>query len=60
MRKLLTTAADRKAHNINIILDGSQVPLAYVADSLDITRAFINDFNSKNPVTASATPPEED
>jgi Skp family chaperone for outer membrane proteins len=47
-----------KAHNINVIIDGSQVPLVYAADTLDITRAFINDFNSKNPATASVTPPQ--
>jgi Skp family chaperone for outer membrane proteins len=45
-----------KAHNINVIIDGSQVPLVYAADALDITRAFINDFNSKNPATAAVTP----
>jgi Skp family chaperone for outer membrane proteins len=44
-----------KAHNINVIIDGSQVPLVYAADALDITRAFINDFNSKNPATAAVT-----
>jgi Skp family chaperone for outer membrane proteins len=47
-----------KQHNINVIIDGSQVPLVYAADALDITRAFINDFNSKNPATASVTPPQ--
>lgn len=48
-----------KAHNINVIIDGSQVPLVYAADALDITRAFINEFNSKNPATAAAvTPPK--
>ena len=46
-----------KAHNINVIIDGSQVPLVYAADALDITRAFINDFNSKNPATAAVTTP---
>jgi len=45
-----------KAHSINVIIDGSQVPLVYAADALDITRAFINDFNSKNPATAAVTP----
>lgn len=45
-----------KAHNINVIIDGSQVPLVYAADTLDITRAFISDFNSKNPATAAVTP----
>jgi outer membrane protein len=43
-----------KAHNIHVIIDGSQVPLVYAADALDITRAFINEFNSKNPATAAA------
>ncbi len=46
-----------KSHNINVIIDGSQVPLVYAADTLDITRAFIADFNSKNPTTAAVTPP---
>ena len=46
-----------KSHNINVIIDGSQVPLVYAADALDITRAFINDFNSKNPATAAVTTP---
>jgi Skp family chaperone for outer membrane proteins len=47
-----------KARNINIILDGTQVPLVFAADSIDITKAFVADFNSKNPVTASTTPPQ--
>jgi Skp family chaperone for outer membrane proteins len=42
-----------KARGITVIVDGSQVPVVYAADSIDITRAFINDFNSKNPATAS-------
>src|SRR5215204_904966 len=46
-----------KARGITVIVDGSQVPLIYAADSLDITRAFINDFNSKNPATASVPQP---
>lgn len=45
-----------KAHGINVVIDGSRVPVVYAADSLDITRAFINEFNSKNPATASVTP----
>jgi Skp family chaperone for outer membrane proteins len=45
-----------KQRNINVIIDGSAVPLVYAADTLDITRAFINEFNSKNPATASVTP----
>jgi Skp family chaperone for outer membrane proteins len=46
-----------KAHGITVIIDGSQVPLVYADDKLDITRVFINEFNSKNPATASATTP---
>jgi len=42
-----------KSRGINVIIDAAQVPLLYAADSTDITRAFIVDFNSKNPVTAA-------
>jgi len=49
-----------KARGINVIIDGTSVPLLYAADSIDITRAFIAEFNSRNPVTAATTttPPE--
>ena len=47
-----------KARGINVIIDAAQVPLLYAADSIDITRAFIADFNSKNPATAATTTPE--
>ncbi|HEY9504125.1 MAG TPA: OmpH family outer membrane protein [Pyrinomonadaceae bacterium] len=47
-----------KARNINVIIDGTQVPLLYAADSIDITAAFIADFNAKNPATAAATTPK--
>ena len=53
--KALETFA--KARGITVIVDGSQVPVVYAADSIDITRAFINDFNSKNPATASVPTP---
>ena len=46
-----------KARGITVIVDGSQVPVVYAADSIDITRAFIADFNSKNPATASVPTP---
>ena len=46
-----------KARGITVIVDGSQVPVVYAADSIDITRAFINEFNSKNPATAAVTTP---
>ena len=54
--KALQTFA--QARNINVIIDGTDVPLSYAADSINITKAFIADFNSKNPVTASTTPPQ--
>jgi Skp family chaperone for outer membrane proteins len=53
--KALETFA--KARGITVIVDGSQVPVVYAADSIDITRAFITEFNSKNPATASVTRP---
>ena len=46
-----------KARGITVIVDGSQVPVVYAADSIDITKAFIADFNSKNPATASVSRP---
>ena len=45
------------SRGMTVIVDGSSVPFAYAADSIDITRAFINDFNSKNPATAAVTTP---
>lgn len=48
-----------KARGINVIIDAAQVPLLYAADSIDITRAFISEFNSKNPVTAASTTPPQ-
>ena len=47
-----------KARNINVIIDGTQVPLIYAAASINITAPFIGEFNSKNPVTAATTPPQ--
>jgi outer membrane protein len=46
-----------KARGITVIVDGSQVLVVYAAESIDITRAFINEFNSKNPATAAVTTP---
>jgi Skp family chaperone for outer membrane proteins len=53
--KALETFA--KARGITVIVDGSQVPVVYASESIDITRAFINEFNSKNPATAALTTP---
>jgi Skp family chaperone for outer membrane proteins len=46
-----------KTRGITMILDGSQIPLVYAADSLDVTKAFIADYNSKNPATAATATP---
>ena len=48
-----------KARGINVVIDGAAVPLLYVAESTNITRAFIAEFNSKNPVTAATTTPPQ-
>ena len=45
-----------KARGINVVIDGAAVPLLYFEESTNITRAFIADFNSKNPAAAAATP----
>jgi Skp family chaperone for outer membrane proteins len=45
-----------KANGITMIIDGTQVPLVYAADAIDITKAFIADYNRKNPATAAVTP----
>jgi outer membrane protein len=46
-----------KAHGITLILDVTKIQGIVSADgSLDITKAFIAEFNSKNPATASLTP----
>ena len=48
-----------KAHGITLILDVTKIQgILSASESLDITRAFITEFNSKNPTTASLTPKE--
>lgn len=43
-----------KTHGITMIIDGSQVPgVIYAADTLDITKVFISEYNSKNPPAAA-------
>jgi outer membrane protein len=47
-----------KAHGITLILDVTKFQgIVSASDSMDITRAFITEFNSKNPATASLTTP---
>ena len=45
-----------KANGITLIIDGTQVPLVYAVDAIDVTKAFIAEYNRKNPATAAATP----
>jgi outer membrane protein len=47
-----------RARGITLIIDGSQVAILYAAESMDVTRAFINEYNLKNPATAQATLPK--
>jgi outer membrane protein len=48
-----------KSRGITLILDVTKVQgIVSASDSLDITRAFITEFNSKNPATAAVTPPK--
>ncbi len=48
-----------KARGITLILDASQVEgILFALETIDITRAFIAEYNSKNPVTASAATPK--
>ena len=55
--KALDTYA--KAHGITLILDVTKIQgILSASESLDITRPFITEFNSKNPATASLTPKE--
>jgi len=37
-----------QAQQKKIIIDGSAVPVAYAADAVNITRAFVREFNAKN------------
>ena len=55
--KALDTYA--KAHGITLILDVTKIQgILSASESLDITRPFITEFNSKNPATSSLTPKE--
>ena len=48
-----------KAHGITLVLDVTKIQgILSASESLDITRPFITEFNSKNPATASLAPKE--
>ena len=42
---------------IAIVIDANRVPVLYVADSVDITRDFITEYNRTHPATAAAATP---
>ena len=46
-----------KAHGITLILDVTKIQgIVSASESLDITKPFISEFNSKNPATAALNP----
>ena len=46
-----------KAHGITLVLDVTKIQgIVSASESLDITKPFISEFNSKNPATASLNP----
>ena len=48
-----------KSRGVTLVIDGSQTEgILFASDGIDITRAFISDYNLKNPATAAATPPK--
>ena len=48
-----------KARGITMILDVTKIQgIVSASDAMDITRAFIAEYNSKNPATASLAPPK--
>ncbi len=47
-----------RTRGITMIIDGSQVPVLYVAEGMNVTSSFISAYNLKNPATAQATPPK--
>jgi Skp family chaperone for outer membrane proteins len=48
-----------KSHGITLILDVTKIQgIVAASESLDITKPFIVEFNSKNPATASLAPQE--
>lgn len=45
-----------KGRGITVIIDAAQVPILYATPNMDITAAFIADYNQRNPATASTAP----
>jgi Skp family chaperone for outer membrane proteins len=51
----ITTFA--QARGYSIVIDTARVPVLYAADSLDITKEFIAEYNRTRPATASTAAP---
>lgn len=48
-----------KSRGVTLVIDASQIEgILYASSSIDITSAFISEYNAKNPATASVTPPK--
>ena len=48
-----------KSRGVTLVIDASQTEgIIYASSTIDITSAFINEYNAKNPATASVTPPK--
>lgn len=47
-----------KTRGITLIIDGSQVPVLYAAEGMNVTTAFITEYNLNKPSTSQATPPK--
>ena len=54
---LKSLEAFAKGRGITVIIDAAQVPILYATPNMDITAAFIADYNQRNPATASAAAP---
>src|SRR5205085_805931 len=46
-----------QARGISIIIDVTRVPVIYAADSVDVTKEFITEYNRTHPATAAAATP---
>lgn len=44
-----------QAKGITLVLDANRVPIVYAAQTIEITRAFIDDYNRKNPGAPATT-----
>ena len=48
-----------KTRGVTLVIDASQIEgILYASEGIDITRAFIADYNAKNPATAAVTTPK--